>query len=120
MPVCCYPIGHTSRHLLELVGASAGVAQEEGQHRILMFISCYVSAPRRPSAILVSIFHARRGQQSLSLVDSEVIFSVPATWSLSTVGHFVKSIAGPSEIRTHDPTLGKIQDDQLSHNIAPK
>ena len=48
--------------------APAGVTQEEGHTGFLIHL---------PSAVLASIFIARRIQPSLSLVDREVEFCVP-------------------------------------------
>ena len=50
-----------------LVGAPAGVTQEEG-HTAFLYL---------PSAVLAFIFIAERIQPSLSLVDREVEFCVP-------------------------------------------
>ena len=59
---------------VRLVGAPAGVTQEEG----------YTGFLRLPSAVLASIFLGRRIQPSLSLVDREVEFRVPTNKSFST------------------------------------
>ena len=84
---------------------SAGVTQEQGHTRF----------PDLPSALFALTFIARRIQQSLSLVDRELEFYVPASKSFSTRWTrfcFVlflflleenPSLCECTEIRTHVP-----------------
>ena len=59
---------------VSLVDTPAGATQEEGRTEILHL----------PSAVLASIFLARRIQPSLSVVDCEVEFCVPTKVSFFT------------------------------------
>ena len=79
---------------LHLLGAPAGVTQEEGQHTGV-FLFCFNL--HLPSAVL-AFFIARRVQQFLSLVDREIASCLPTTKSLSTVGCCARTTPNHSEI----------------------
>ena len=84
-----------------LLGASAGVTQEEGQHEGGFYFLFVFSFP--PSFCGACLFFsiARRAQHSLSLVDREVEFCVPTTESLSTVGFCARK--KPRSLRDLNP-----------------
>ena len=102
--VCLCARAVLSSHLfildVRVVDVPAGIAEEEGHTGFLHL----------PSAVLASIFLARRVQPFLSLVDSKVKFCVLTNYSFSTCwAFFVFARKNPSscdctEIQTHVPT----------------
>ena len=89
---------------VRLVDIPAGVTREKGHLEFFVHL---------PSAVLASIFLARRIQPFLSLVDHEVEFYVVTNQSFSTwaffryVSFFVRknsSSCDCTDIRTHVPT----------------